>query len=84
MLTLKTGLSMAHCRAHPRETHSLVFMVRLGTRLKASSTTLATAGMRVLEPTISTLLMSSGFSPASARACEGEKKHSSCQPHLLA
>lgn len=76
VLTLNTGLSMAHCSAQPLDTHSLEFMVRLGGRLNASSTIRATAGMRVLDPTISTLLMSSGLRPASASACgEGEGNH---------
>lgn len=70
-LTLKVGLSIAHCRAQPRDTVSLAFRVRLGSRPKKSVSCLSTAGTRVVPPTTSTLAIWLGSRPASASACSG-------------
>ena len=59
---------MAHCKAHPLDTHSLAFIVRLGSLPKNSVRILIIAGTREPEPITSTICTSSTVRPASERA----------------
>lgn len=66
--TRNVGLSIAHCNAHPRATHSLALSVRLGSLLKNPASTLAMAGTREPDPTSSTECSLSNPIPESATA----------------
>mmetsp|Transcript_11891 Transcript_11891/g.36707 ORF Transcript_11891/g.36707 Transcript_11891/m.36707 type:complete len:239 (-) Transcript_11891:679-1395(-) len=66
--TLKTGLSMAHCSAQPRATHSLALSVRLTSRLNTSCSVAQMAGTRLPEPTTSRLEICSTVRPQSDSA----------------
>lgn len=69
---LKIGLSMAQQRAHPLDTHSLAFRVRLGSLPNTSRISCSRAGTLELLPTISTDEISSLVSPDLSRACRVE------------
>ena len=66
----KMGDSMAQLSAQPRDTHSVAFSVRLGSRPKKSRRMRISAGTRLLPPTTSTDARLSALTPASASACK--------------